>query len=364
MTQPPNAKPYLQQIRPYVPGKSKTGKDDQPVIKLSSNENPYGPSPKAIEAYHAAESSLHRYAEGSGSQLREAIEQTHGLPAEQIICGDGSDEILGMLVHAYAGPGDEVIFTEHAFLMYHIYTLAYGATPVEVPETDLRADVDAMLDAVTEKTRLVFLANPNNPTGSYVNKYELHRLRNDLPEEVILVIDGAYAEYVTEDDYSTGHELVNTSNTVITHTFSKIYGLPALRIGWGYGPPAIIDMLHRVRSPFNVTGPAIAAATAALQDEAYTLSMRDKNNAARDALAGELRSLGLTVHPSFANFLLIAFDTDGNHSAANANEYLLSQGIIPREVGNYKLPHCLRITIGTEVENAALLAAMKAFMNG
>jgi histidinol-phosphate aminotransferase len=353
----PTPKAGITEISPYVGGKSKADGVAR-VIKLSSNENPWGPSPKAISAYESMAAQLHRYPDGAHAALREAIADTHDLPAEHLICGAGSDELLGMLVHAYAGPGDEVLFTEHGFLMYRIYTLANGATPVTAPETNLTADIDALLAAVTARTKIVFLANPNNPTGTVLPFSEVRRLRASLPEQVILGLDAAYAEYLDHPDYEAGHSLVHeNTNTVVFHTLSKIYGLPALRIGWAHAPAGIIDILNRVRSPFNVNSPALAAAMAAMTDQAYVQKMRAVNAQERARVSDGIRALGYNVVPSLTNFLLVHM---GAH-ASDANAHLAAQGLIVREVGGYGLPDFLRISIGTTEENTLLLDALSAF---
>ena len=355
--QQPQPKPGITSISPYVGGKSKA-EGAKRVIKLSSNENPWGPSPKAVAAYQAAMGNLQRYPDGSHIELHEAIGRIHGLPAAQIICGSGSDELLGLLVHAYAGPGDEVLFTEHGFLMYKIYTLGNGATPVQAPEKNLHADVDALLARVTERTKIVFLANPNNPTGTLIPTSEVRRLRAGLPEHVILGLDAAYAEYVEDESYDAGATLVQEgTNTVMFRTFSKIYGLPAIRLGWAYAPAAIIDIMNRVRSPFNVTSPALLAGIAAVQDQDYIKEMRVKNAAERKRIAHSLKPLGFEVIPSATNFLLVKFGA----RAKEANAFLTGEGLIVREVGNYGLPEYLRITVGTTEENTLLLDALIRF---
>ena len=353
----PQPKAGISSISPYVGGKSKAAGAAR-VIKLSSNENPWGPSPKAVAAYQHAMGSLQRYPDGSHVELHEAIGRIHGLPASQIICGSGSDELLGLLVHAYAGPGDEVLFAEHGFLMYKIYTLGNGATPVQAPEKNLHADVDALLARVTEKTKIVFLANPNNPTGTLIPTSEVRRLRAGLPDHVILGLDAAYAEYVEDESYDAGAALVTEgTNTVMFRTFSKIYGLPAIRLGWAYAPAAIIDIMNRVRSPFNVTTPALLAGIAAVEDQDYIQEMRRKNAAERKRLAHGLKPLGFAVVPSATNFLLVKFGA----RAKEANAFLTGEGLIVREVGNYGLPEYLRITVGTTEENTLLLDALTRF---
>src|SRR5690606_10935011 len=255
------------------------------VFKLSSNETPLGASPKAIEAFRQAADHLEIYPDGQALELREAIASVHGLNPANILCGNGSDELLGLLCHVYLGAGDEGIITEHGFLVYKIQIMGAGATPVVVKEKDCRVDVDAILAAVTEKTRIVFIANPGNPTGTYVPVSEIRRLHAGLPKNVILVLDAAYAEYVPASDYEAGIELVSgNSNVVMTRTFSKIYGLAALRIGWMYAPIDVIDAVDRVRGPFNLNAPAIAAGAAAIRDQNFVAKAVEHNNLWRDKL--------------------------------------------------------------------------------
>jgi histidinol-phosphate aminotransferase len=355
---PLSAKPSIYDITPYVAGKSKATAG-QRIIKLSSNENQFGASPRALEAYQHQAATLFRYPDSGHLELREAIAAVYNLPASQLICGAGSDELIGMIVQAYTQAGDEVLYPEHGFLMYRIYALAQGAVPKTAPETQYKTNVDALLAAVTPKTKIVFVANPNNPTGSYLTKQEMHRLRRELPESVLLVIDDAYSEYVTNTDYSTGEELVTaTQNTVMLRTFSKIYGLPALRVGWGYAPASVIDVLNRIRGPFNLNSPAIAAAIAAVQDTEYLTFVRDTTNRERQRVATALAP-HFKVHPSVGNFILVDFGSSDR--AQQANQFLLQQGIIVRDVAAYGLATCLRITIGTEEENTMLLQALEKF---
>ena len=351
-------------IAPYVPGKSALERGE-PAIKLSSNETPFGPSPGAIEAYLAEAKSLSRYPDGSARPLREAIAKLYGLDAARVVCGAGSDELLTLLAAAYLGPGDEAIYSEHGFLVYRIAILAVGATPVVAPESALTADVDAILARVTPATRTVFLANPNNPTGTYLSFDEVKRLRAGLPETVLLVLDAAYAEYVRASDYECGIELVTTThNTVMTRTFSKIYGLASLRIGWAYCPEAIADALNRIRGPFNVSGPAIAAGVAALADRAAVARAAEHNEIWRGRVAEALAALGLIVTPSAANFLLVHFPKPNGHSAVEADKFLRSRRIILRRVEKYGFPDALRLTIGSEEDNRAVLDALTEFMGG
>jgi histidinol-phosphate aminotransferase len=357
----PTPRPGIMDITPYVPGESKAATSG-PVIKLSANETPLGPSPKALAAYGAA-STLERYPDGQARALRQAIADAYGLNLERIVCGAGSDELLGLLAQAYLGPGDEAIYTEHGFLVYRIAILANGATPVIAPEKDNCADVDAILAKVSANTKIVFLANPNNPTGTYLPFDELQRLRGGLPEHVILVLDAAYAEYVKRNDYEAGLELVaTTDNTVMTRTFSKVYGLAALRIGWCYAPAAIADVLNRIRGPFNVSSPAIAAGVAAIKDSAHMDKAVAHNDQWLPWLTGKLEALGLSVTPSVANFVLIHFPDETGRSAADADAALSAKGILLRRVEGYGFPNALRMTVGTADENKQAIAALEAFM--
>lgn len=349
-------------IAPYVGGKSKS-RPGIKVVKLSSNETPLGASPEAAKAFAESAANLHRYPDGSALLLREAISDVHGMPSERIVCGAGSDELIGLLINAYTGPGDEVLYSEHGFLMYKIYAQAAGATPVTAPEKNLRTDVDAILAKVSARTKIVFIANPNNPTGSYITSAELKRLHDGLPPHVILAIDAAYSEYATDlPDYTSGQELVDTSdNAVMLRTFSKIYGLSALRLGWAYAPAPIVDVLNRIRGPFNVSAPAIAAGAAAVRDTSFTEYTRQFNAHWLEWISNDITKLGLKVYPSIANFILVEFP-QGAHSAANANLFMMELGLIPREVGNYGLPNCLRISIGLEEDNKAVVKALADFL--
>lgn len=354
--------PGILDIAPYVGGRAEAGGATR-VFKLSANESPLGPSPKAIEAYKAAANSLHIYPEGSAAELRRAIGEAFDISPERIVCGNGSDEILHLLPQIYAGPGDEVLYSAHGFLVYKIAALAASATPVAAPETNLVADIDALLKRVTSKTKIVFLTNPNNPTGSYNTTAELRRLHAGLPKDCLLVIDAAYADYVSRNDYDSGLELAaTTENTIMTRTFSKIYGLAALRVGWAYGSDTVIDALNRIRGPFNVSTAAQAAAVAAIKDRAHVAEAAAHNAKWLAWLAQRIAATGLNVRSSVANFLLIEFPAEGTKTAKAADAFLMQRGVILRGVGAYGLPHCLRISVGTEEANKAAVAALEEFM--
>ena len=355
--------PGIMSIKPYVGGLSKADSEHE-VIKLSSNENALGSSPKAIEAYNKAGSNLFRYPDGGSTLLREAIAETYNLNADNIVCGAGSDEIIAFLCSAYAGIGDEVLFTEHGFLMYRISAQRVGAVPVVAKEKDLKTDVDALLNAVTDKTRIVFVANPNNPTGTYISASEVRRLREGLRDDILLVIDAAYAEYVEEDDYSNGLELVETTdNTVMTRTFSKIYGLASLRLGWAYCPDNIADILNRVRGPFNVTEPAQFAGIAAVKDQEFVKLSRDHNNKSLELLIPAIKEMGLDTYQSVTNFFLVRFSNEDGKTSLDANNFLMKNGIIPRMIVNYNLPDYLRITVGNDRENDRLIKVLSMFVD-
>lgn len=349
-------------ISPYVGGRASLD-GQQNVIRLASNESALGPSPRAVAAYEALGDSLHRYPDGGAEDLRAALGALNGLDPARIVCGTGSDEILQMLAKAYAGPGDEVLHSHHGFLVYGLAARAAGAEPVAAPETDFRADVDALLSHVTEKTRILFLANPNNPTGSYLSKGDLRRLWGGLPENILLVIDSAYAEFVSAEDYEAGAALVDTGrNVVMTRTFSKIYGLAALRLGWCYAAQEVVDVLNRIRGPFNVTAPALAAGLAAVEDQQHIDTARRHNDKWLKRLDAELTEIGIAALPSVCNFLLLRFPEGGGRDSKAADAFLTARGILARNVDNYHLPDCLRVSIGLDEEMDALLSALKEFM--
>lgn len=358
----PQPRPGVLDIAPYVPGKS-SAPGVAKVFKLSSNETPLGPSANAIAAYRAAGEHLEDYPDGSALALREAIGAAFGLDPDRIVCGAGSDDLLNLIARAYLKDGDEAIHATHGFLVYPIATLAAGATPIVAPETNYTVNVDAILTSVTPRTKVVFLANPNNPTGTYIPFDEVKRLHKGLPPHVLLVLDAAYAEYVQRNDYESGIELVaTTDNVVMTRTFSKIYGLAALRLGWMYGPAHVVDAINRVRGPFNVNAPAIAAGIAAIRDTAHVECARAHNARWLAWLTEEIGKLGLKVTPSIANFLLIHFSDRKGHTAKDADAFLTKRGLILRQVGAYKLPNALRMSVGTEEANRLVVQALKEFM--
>src|ERR1700681_2222192 len=358
----PQPRPGVLTIDPYVPGKS-TAPGVARVFKLSSNETPLGPSPKAVAAYRAVAEHLEDYPDGASTALREAIGRAFGLDPGRIICGAGSDDLLNLIADAYLCDGDEAIHTTHRFLVYPIATLGSGAKPIAAAEKNYTADVDAILAAVTERTKIVFLANPNNPTGTYVPFDEVKRLHRGLPAHVLLVIDAAYAEYVRRNDYEAGIELVATSeNVVMCRTFSKIHGLAALRLGWLYGPAHVVDAINRIRGPFNVNSAAMAAGIAAIEDSAHVEAARAHNEKWLAWLSDQIRKLGLVVTPSVANFVLIHFPETKGRTAADADAFLTKRGFVLRQVGAYKLPNALRMSVGTEEANRLVVKALAEFL--
>lgn len=349
--------PGIMEIALYEGGKAAVAGVSN-VVKLSSNENPFGPSDKSKDAFARSVHNLHRYPSTDHTSLREAIGEVHKLDPARIICGVGSDEIITFLCQAYAGPKEEVVFTEHGFLMYRISALAVGATPVEVAERDRTTDVDAILRACNRRTRLVFIANPNNPTGTMISQAEIERLADGLPPQAILVLDGAYAEYV--EGFDGGASVVSArDNVVMTRTFSKIYGLGGLRIGWAYGPKAIIDVLNRIRGPFNLSNTQLDTAEAAVRDQDYVNRCRADNARMRNWLAEALAALGVPSDTSMANFILARFASPEEAEACDT--FLQAQGLIVRRVSSYKLPHCLRITVGDEASCRRVAHAIGQF---
>lgn len=360
MTTGPRPRPSILDIEPYVGGESKLPGVNR-VIKLSSNEGPFGPPPLAVAASAAAARELNRYPDGSASALRAAIGRQYGLDPARIVCGAGSDELIGMLAGIFGGAGRETLITRHAFAMYAIYARYAGSTVVQVAERNLTADVDLLLAGVSPRTSIVFLANPNNPTGTLLGRAELHRLRAGLPEDVLLVLDAAYAEYVERDDYSIGNELVDAGdNTVVTRTFSKIFGLGGARLGWVYAPARIAELLNRVRAPFNVTLPTQEAGIAALAEPGWVARNLAHNRHWRAEVLRRLRAAGIAVADSEANFVLPDFGSVERAAAADA--FLRARGLIVRRMGGYHLPSHLRISIGAPDECELLCEALESFM--
>lgn len=347
-------------IAPYVPGESKSDSTER-LIKLSSNEGAFGPSPKAVKAMQEAACHMHRYPDGDASDLRDAIAQKNNINKKNIICGAGSDEIIMFLCQAFAGEGDEVLYSEHGFLMYSIYAKAAGATPVAAPEKNLTADPQALLDKVSDKTRLIFLANPNNPTGTYWNRQTVVDFHAKLPENVILVLDAAYAEFVDDPEYTAGHDLVEQyKNIVVTRTFSKLYGLGGVRLGWGHASDEVIDVLNRIRGPFNANSNAQAAGIAALSDDEFVKQSIAHNKKMRDWISAELAALDLKVVPSQGNFVIADFGDEVR--AEGCRLYLKEKNIFVRQIGGYGLPTYLRISMGLEEEMKLALESISAYL--
>lgn len=355
----PAARDAVFSVPPYVGGESKLPGVNR-VIKLSSNEGAFGPPPAAIEALREASLTAHLYPDGAAVALRQAIGSRFGLDPARIVCGNGSDDLIGLLIQSYGGPGTELVMSRHGFLIYEIAAKLAGMEVRKAPERDLTADIDAMLAQVTPATRLVFLANPNNPTGTLVPQRETERLRAELPPDVLLVVDAAYAEYVERPDYDAGIGLVDAGdNTVMTRTFSKMFGLGGVRLGWAYAPPAVIDVLNRVRMPFNVSRPAAAAGIAALSERGWVERCRSHNGRAKAELVTRIERAGFRVWPSECNFILADMETE--QAALAADSHLRSRGIIVRRVASYGLPQCLRISIGTDEDCAAVAEALDDF---
>ncbi len=361
VSQRPEPKPGVMDIDAYVPGKSAAPAGVK-LHKLSSNENPLGASPAAIAAVKALAGRMEYYPDGASTRLREAIAAAHGLNAANIVCGNGSDELIGLLAQTYLRPGDEAIYTRHGFLVYRNYIQAASAVPVVADEIAERADIDAILKLVTPRTRIVFLANPNNPTGTYVPFEEVRRLHAGLPKNVLLVLDAAYAEYVRRNDYEAGVELVaGNENVAMSRTFSKVHGLGGTRIGWLYAPAHIVDALNRMRGPFNVNAAAIEAGVAAMGDRAHVEESVAHNARWLAWTTAEMEKLGLRVTPSVGNFILVHFDGSAA-TAEKADAFLTARGLILRRVTGYGFPNALRMTIGTEEANRGVVAALKELL--
>ena len=357
----PQVKEGVLRVKPYVGSEAKLSENE--LINISSNESAFEASLLAHDAYINAAKDLRCYPEIDSISLRRAIAEKYGLNPGRIICGTGSDQIIDLIALAYAGVGDEVVYSAHGFQMYPIAAHAVGAMPVAAPEQNLTSSVDAILDKINERTRIVFLANPNNPTGTMLNQDELNRLHSGLPSSVVFVIDAAYAEYVTQNNYESGIELArNKNNVIMTRTFSKIYALANLRVGWAYGPTDIIESLNRVRPPFNVNGPAIAAAIAALGDNEHTERSKSYNQEILSWFTEEVKAMGLVVNPSVANFVIIYFEEKSSKNAGAAYQYLFDKGIITRRVDGYGLPNWVRVSMGTREEMLIVRNALKEFV--
>lgn len=357
----PQPRPGVLTLKPYVATHGKAAQ--QRVIKLSANEGALGPSPKAVEAYKSVAADLHRYPEGGSGTLAHAIARKHGIDEMRVICGNGSDELIEVIVKAFAGVGDEVIYTQYGFRMFPITTQSLGATPVMAPEKDFHVDIEAILEKVTERTKIVFLANPNNPTGSYNSIEEIRSLHKRLPEHVVLVLDAAYAEFVSKNDYSAGIDMVEgAQNVIMMRTFSKLYAMAGLRLGWCYGSAYLIDILNRVRGPFNVNLAAQAAGIAALEDTAFQEKARAHNEKMVSWTQDAFAKLGLECVPTVANFFLVRFPADPARNADAALAFLNSRGILVREMRSYNLPDYLRFSVGTEEEMKIVVDTLAEFL--
>ena len=353
----PTALPNILEITPYKGGQKLVG-----AHKLSSNENPLGCSPAAQAAVIEAAKHMELYPDGSAGALRDAIGAKYGIEPDRVVCGAGSDEIFQLLGRAYLRPGDNIVQSQHGFLVYRLIAQQAGAETRSAPETDLTTNVDAMLEQVDQNTKIVFLANPNNPTGSYIPYSEVKRLHAALPENVLLVLDGAYAEYVRKNDYSAGMELAGEmANVLVTRTFSKIHGLAALRLGWAYGPESVIDALNRTRGPFNVSAVSQAAGIASLNDDAFMAKSADHNDTELVRVKDAVKKAGFKTFPSVGNFVLIEFPEEAGRTSAEADAFLRQEGIVIRDVNVYGLPTCLRASIGTTEQNDDLIAAIEKF---
>ncbi|MBJ26085.1 MAG: histidinol-phosphate transaminase [Alphaproteobacteria bacterium] len=355
-------KPRILEIEPYVGGLSDI-KGHENVLKLSSNEAAIGPSPKALDAYKLYAGNLSRYPEGSARELRSTIGRVNNINIENIVCGAGSDELLQLICRAFSGPGDEVLFTEHSFLVYRIAALASGASPIAIPETNLCADVDKIINSISKSTRIIFLANPNNPTGSFLARSELLRLWENIPKNVLLVVDTAYAEFVTHKDYDPAFKLVEKAeNVVVTRTFSKAYALASLRVGWCYGSSQVIDVINRIRGPFNVSGAGMKASIAALLDSNHLSAAIELNSKWLEQFPREISGTGISCMPSVGNFILLKFPDDIEKNSKAAEKFLYSRGIILRNVESYGLSDCLRLTLGLDHEMETVALSLREFM--
>jgi histidinol-phosphate aminotransferase len=358
----PKPLPWLLELDPYVGGESKIEGVSR-IIKLASNESAFGISPKAKTALEGLAGDFFRYPDGGCTELRAKLAAKHKIPADKIVCGGGSDDLISLLMRCYAGPGDEVLVSAHGFAMFPIYAKGVGATVVTAPEKDITVDVDALLARVTSKTRIVCVANPNNPTGTYIPVSEVKRLHAALAPDVLLLLDSAYAEYIDEADWTDGAEFVaKYDNVLMLRTFSKIYGLGGMRVGWMYGPDHVVDIINRLKSPFTVSTAAQAAAVAALDDDDFVAKAKSHNARWRRWTMETLRQLGLAVPESHCNFVVVRFPGTNGHDANAADAFLKTKGIIVRKMAGYGLPDALRITIGTEDEMRLVVDTLGAFM--
>jgi histidinol-phosphate aminotransferase len=351
--------PHIASLAPYKQGKSEIPGKAEP-IKLSSNECCFGPSPAAMEAYAAVTPELHRYPDGAQRALRRAIGEVYGIDPDRVVCGNGSEEVIGLLVRCFVGAGDELLLPQNHFVMCSIYGKGQGADIVLAPEHEHTVDVDELLARVTDRTRMIAIANPNNPTGTYLPRDAMQRLIDNVPSDVVILLDGAYAQYVTAPDFDPGFGWADTcDNVFVTHTFSKIYGLAGLRIGWGYGPAHIVETINRLRTPFNASLESMAAAAAAVQDRDFVDRVREHTARWQLRLQNELGGLGIHVVPSVANFYLMHFERIPGKSANAAGRWLEDNGIIPRPAADDR---CLRITIGTDEENEAVIRSLTGYI--
>jgi histidinol-phosphate aminotransferase len=358
------AKQYIEEITPYKQGVSKIKDGLMEVIKLSSNENALGSSPKAIKAYKDHSERLNRYADGSCFELRQAIAGKYNINPDRIVCGAGSDEIISLLIQAFAGEGDEIIYSQYGFLMYPISAQKFGVKTIAAKETNLVADIDNIVDSIGLNTKMIFIANPNNPTGSYLNNDKIQKLIDKVPKNIIIILDLAYDEFVDKNNkgYVDATKLVQENeNIVMIRTFSKIYGLASLRLGWSYSSDYIGEVLNKNRGPFNVTGAAMESGIAAIKDDKFIQDSIAHNNFWLKKIKDQLQKIGLKTHPSMANFILIDFLNRDN--CQKANQFLLQNGVILRDLSSYKLENCLRMTIGTEYENLKVIELLKEFQN-
>jgi histidinol-phosphate aminotransferase len=358
----PAPRPGILDITPYKPGKASAEGVAHPV-KLSANENILGCSPLAREAFAATAETLGQYPDGRGNRLRDALAKRWALEPQRLILGCGTDEIFALLNQTFLTPGDNIIQGEFGFGAYAIGARANQGEVRYAAERHHRIDVDAILAAVDDRTRLVFIANPANPTGTFIPETEVARLHAGLPGNVLLVLDGAYAEFNTDPGFSDGLDLARAAdNIVVTHTFSKLHGLAALRVGWAYAPAAVADAVDRIRLPFNTSIAGQAAAIAALGDEDFQARSLALVETWRPWLTQQLGGLGLDVTPSSANFVLVGFPPSGGRLAAEAEAFLARRGLLVRGVAGYGLPDHLRITIGLEAHNRAVIEALADFL--